>query len=445
MRTRHWKDVWCTDHECPQDAQHQHRVYDPEEPKRSERTLTIRLCDNHECLQGGNKHAHQGSGVRTDSEKIDMDQEQQRVTIRIHERTNPHQLQGHFACDKWPTCETSRKGLQYTHFRNAKEYEVIPTEIELQGTLDRLEKMGYTKPKRTEPQGLCIMETETKAQYEKHLTLCAKIDDRYVKVMVDSGATGNYIKTDTVKKLGIQPRRKTNPYGLQLADGSPTKQGEIEWETLPIRLWIEEHQELIVLDMVNIKYDIILGLPWLRKHGPQIDWRSRGMTFPNCDHGEEGTVVSFSTAIWIRPKDKILATTDSCPVEYQDEFCKLFKDEKTELALPKHQPWDHEIPLEPGKKPTFRPIYQLSENELRVLKSYLDEHLKKGFIRLSSSPAGYPVLFAPKPGGGLRLCVDYRQLNEITIKNRYLLPLISELQDKIRGAKRFTTIDLQAV
>ena len=85
--------------------------------------------------------------------------------------------------------------------------------------------------------------------------------------------------------------------------------------------------------------------------------------------------------------------------------------------LPKHQPWDHEIKLQPGMEPEFGLIYQLSEKKLQVLREYLEENLKKSFIQESQSPAGYPILFALKKDGSLRLCVDYRKLNNITIKN----------------------------
>ncbi len=125
------------------------------------------------------------------------------------------------------------------------------------------------------------------------------------------------------------------------------------------------------------------------------------------------------------------------------KFAALFKEETTAKALPKHQSWDHEVELEPGKAPTFGPIYALSEKELGVLREYIDENLKKGFIRESKSPAGYPILFAPKKDGKLRLCVDYRKLNDITIKNRYPLPNISELQDRLSRAKIFTKLDLR--
>ena len=85
--------------------------------------------------------------------------------------------------------------------------------------------------------------------------------------------------------------------------------------------------------------------------------------------------------------------------------------------LPKHQPWDHEIKLQSGKKPGFGPIYSLSEKELQVLRGYLDENLKKEFIQELQSPAGYPILFARKKDSSLQLCVDYRKLNDIMVKN----------------------------
>ena len=94
----------------------------------------------------------------------------------------------------------------------------------------------------------------------------------------------------------------------------------------------------------------------------------------------------------------------------------MFKEEAHE-KLPEHRDWDYKIPIEEGKKPTYGPIYALSETELKALREYLDENLKKGFIRPSTSPAGYPILFVPKKDEKLRLCFDYKQLNAMTVKN----------------------------
>ena len=85
--------------------------------------------------------------------------------------------------------------------------------------------------------------------------------------------------------------------------------------------------------------------------------------------------------------------------------------------LSKHQPWDHKIKFQQGTKPGFGLIYQLLEKELQVLHEYLEENLEKSFIEESQSPAGYLILFAPKKDRSLQLYVDYRKLNNITIKN----------------------------
>lgn len=112
-------------------------------------------------------------------------------------------------------------------------------------------------------------------------------------------------------------------------------------------------------------------------------------------------------------------------------------------TLPPHRPYDLSIELEDGKAPPYGPLYSLSETELKALSEWLEENLSKGFIRASQSPAGAPILFVKKKDGSLRLCVDYRALNNITVKNRYPLPLIPEALDRLRSARIFTKLDLR--
>ena len=129
------------------------------------------------------------------------------------------------------------------------------------------------------------------------------------------------------------------------------------------------------------------------------------------------------------------------PVKYQD-YADVFS--KTEAhKLPEHRLYDLSIPLQEGTTPPFRPVYNLSSLELDVLRKYIDDNLWKEFIRHSQSSAGAPILFVKKPDGSLRLCVNYRGINKITIKNWYPLPLIPELLDKVGKAKRFTALDIQ--
>jgi hypothetical protein len=129
------------------------------------------------------------------------------------------------------------------------------------------------------------------------------------------------------------------------------------------------------------------------------------------------------------------------PKEYH-EFQPLFSKVITE-TLPLHQPYNHIISLQEGFTPLFGPIHNLSREELQVLKECIEKNLSKGFIQSYSSPCGAPVLFPPKPGGGFRLCVDYRGLNEGMIKNRYPLPLIQETLLKLSKARYYTKLDVR--
>jgi len=103
------------------------------------------------------------------------------------------------------------------------------------------------------------------------------------------------------------------------------------------------------------------------------------------------------------------------PKEFHD-FLPIFREAVANQLPPHRRIHDHSIPLKPDFEPPFGPIYSLSRFELEALKEWLERNLKKGFIRASSSPAGAPILFMKKPDGSLRLCVDYRGLNEGTMK-----------------------------
>lgn len=126
--------------------------------------------------------------------------------------------------------------------------------------------------------------------------------------------------------------------------------------------------------------------------------------------------------------------------EYLNEFSDVFDAEKAG-RLPEQKGFEHAIETD-GNVP-YGPLYNLSGPQLEALRTYLQESLRKGWIRPSKSPAGAPILFVPKKDGGLRLCVDYRGLNKITIKNRHPLPLIDETLDRLTGASVFTKLDLR--
>jgi hypothetical protein len=111
--------------------------------------------------------------------------------------------------------------------------------------------------------------------------------------------------------------------------------------------------------------------------------------------------------------------------------------------LPPYHPYDHSIPLEPGSTPSFGSIYSISPTELEILWEYYDIKLRSGFIRHSQSSYGISILFIKKSDDTLYLYVDYHDLNKIMMKNRYPLPLIGELLDRISRAKFFIKFDIR--
>jgi hypothetical protein len=229
-------------------------------------------------------------------------------------------------------------------------------------------------------------------------------------------------------------------------------------------------------------------MPWLRKFNPDIDWRKgkvtlQESTLPPKALSSLPLVPSIATLnpksfelalsvpgsqpglLFFSPKSLGISATEldpatgpfekdlpdppdyvqtlkaKVPAQYHD-LLEAFSKRKAD-TLPPHRPYDLSIDLEEGKRPPFGPIYPLSELELKTLHAWIEENLSKGFIRASKSPAGAPILFVKKKDGSLRLCVDYRALNNITVKNRYPLPLIPEALDRLRKSKVYTKIDLR--
>jgi Reverse transcriptase (RNA-dependent DNA polymerase) len=116
--------------------------------------------------------------------------------------------------------------------------------------------------------------------------------------------------------------------------------------------------------------------------------------------------------------------------------------EELPAGLPPDRGVGHTIELEAGARPPYRPMYRLSPAEQKEVERCVRELLSKGLIEPSTSPYGAPILFVTKEDGSLRMCVDYRALNKLTVKNRYPLPRIDDLFDKLKGAKVFSTLDL---
>jgi hypothetical protein len=160
------------------------------------------------------------------------------------------------------------------------------------------------------------------------------------------------------------------------------------------------------------------------------------------DHPEAMIIGQISSTVTSQPRDKLEEAVKLVPQKFRD-FISIMSQEAAE-ALPEHKPYNHAIDPNEAEQPPWGPVYALSEKELEVLSEWLKEMLRPGKIRRSKSPAGTPILFVPKAHGrGLRLCVDYRGINRVTIANRYPLPLMTQLQHRVRDVEYFTKIDLK--
>lgn len=298
------------------------------------------------------------------------------------------------------------------------------------------------------------------------------------EALLDSGASACFMDADFARAHSIPLVTKEEPLKIEVIDGREIASGIVNEETVPVKLRIAEQEEQLTFNVISSPHHpLILGLSWFKYHNPDVDWRTGKITFRrNKDEKIQATTTSVPAPItqttpgnssasaarisflsaepflkearqnqaymaFAVPKQENNPAQVSLPKKYV-EFADVF-DERNANLLPEHRPYDCAIELEPGTQPPFGPIYGLTQPELHALKEYIDEHLAKGFIRHSKSPAGAPILFVKKKDGSLRMCVDYRGLNKITIKNRYPLPLISNLLDQLATARVYSKIDLR--
>ena len=265
-------------------------------------------------------------------------------------------------------------------------------------------------------------------------------------------------------------------------------------EIISLTMTFQQHHEELILNVVRmINHDVVLRMPWLKMHNLNINWETRVFIFERCDcvidtqftHRQRSMINEQTNRKSIVKNELINANKNivkqmfdfinivkgqasrevrideesHAPFEISnksksrntlmrifDEYKQwkhLFLKKITTKTLLKHQTWDHEIIFELNKTLTFELIYALFEKKLKILREYLNENLKKKFIRKSQSSTKYSILFVLKKDEKLRLCVDYRKLNEITIKNRYSLPNINELQNRLSKAIYFIKFDLR--
>ena len=184
------------------------------------------------------------------------------------------------------------------------------------------------------------------------------------------------------------------------------------------------HANLIVLE--NKGLDVILGMDWLTTNKGFIDCFNRTVILTH-HHGKTIKVSAQERKISRQPRLNKVDISELSKVPVVCEFPDVFPEELP--GMPPDREIEFRIELAPGTAPIYKKPYRMAPSELVELKKQIKELLDKGFIRASSSPWGSPVLFTKKKDGTLRLCIDYRALNMVTIKNKYPMPRINDLFD----------------
>jgi hypothetical protein len=195
---------------------------------------------------------------------------------------------------------------------------------------------------------------------------------------------------------------------------------------------------LIILDSKGI--DVILGLGWLTTCDAVIQCAKRPvhLTSPAGERFEFAADPAPSNASAVNKLDGTALEDIRVVCEYPDVFPEELP------GMPPDRDIEFVIDILPGTAPISKRLYRMSSDQLQELKAQIKELMGKGFIRASSSPSGAPVIFVGKKDGAQRMCVDYRSLYDVTIKNKYPLPRIEDLFDQIRGGKVFSKIDLRS-
>jgi hypothetical protein len=249
------------------------------------------------------------------------------------------------------------------------------------------------------------------------LTGTFSISDHPVRILFDSGATHSFISESLVSKLGLHSCHTKDSFVVA------TTGGRILSNTITKAVPLQLGSKTFLTNLIHLGLgglDVILGMNWMTQHQVVLDIATRMIEIRSPTSGH--------TILYLTKVD----STNSCSyaavaIQLEDipvvcEYPDVFLDDLP--GMPPDKDVEFVIELQPGTAPISKRPYRMPPKELAELKVQLQELLDKGYVRPSSSPWGSPALFVKKKDGSLRMCVDYRPLNVVTIKNKYPLPAL---------------------
>ncbi|GJR47833.1 putative reverse transcriptase domain-containing protein [Tanacetum coccineum] len=236
------------------------------------------------------------------------------------------------------------------------------------------------------------------------------LNDHFVTVLFNSGADFSFISTEFVPLLNVRPSIINPGYVIEVADGHGS-------------------------------FDVIVGMDWLSQHKALIVCHEKVVEIPV----EDGRILRVHKERAVGITKALKSAKEDEPklsdISMVREFIDVFPEDLS--GLPQQRQVEFRIDLVPVVTLVTKSPYRLASLEMQELSRQLQELQDKSFIRPSHSPWGAPVLFVKKKDGSLHMCIDYRELNKLTIKNRYPLPRIDDLFDQLQGSRYFSKIDLR--
>ncbi|GJZ27557.1 putative reverse transcriptase domain-containing protein [Tanacetum coccineum] len=293
------------------------------------------------------------------------------------------------------------------------------------------------------------------------------LNNHYASVLFDSGADRSFVSTSFSTLLDIIPDTLDVSYAVELAGGRISETNTV---LKGCTLGLLGHPFNIDIMPVELgSFDVVIGMDWLANHHAVIVCDEKIVRIP---YGDEVLIVQGDrSGKGKKSKLSIISCTKTqkyikkgCPIFLAQVMRKETEDKSEEKrledvptvrdflevfpedfpGLPPTRQVEFQIDLVPSAALVARAPYILAPSELQELSTQLQELSNKGFIRPSSSPWGAPVLFVKKKDGSFRMCIDYRELNKLTVKNRYPLLRIDDLFDQLQGSSVYSTIELRS-
>ncbi len=299
-----------------------------------------------------------------------------------------------------------------------------------------------------------------------------KVSKREVLCLLDTGASHNFITQESAKRMELPLEELKAPIEVHFVDGIPHPI-KLQAKDVPLQLGNWRGKVDLLVSTLG-KMDCILGMEFITCNNVLIEGHNRLVKIPskngivrvkvhempNVDGttihlmlgktlereyvGGYGMLCVMRVLDEFEPKEAIkVVSLHKCIQQMLEEFPDVMPKELPNELPPRRQV-DHAIEVMSGVAPPTKAPYQMNHEELKELKVQLEEFLAKGYIKSSKSPYGALVLFVHKKDGTLRMCVDYRTLNKVTVKNQYPLPHIDDLFDRLSGTKVFSRIDLHS-